>query len=54
MAAKKKQVFDQKAKVRKIAREKVGIVKASRPIDPKDVRKKPKHKKPITPEDAGA
>lgn len=47
MATKKKQIFDQKAKVRKLAREKVGIVKASRAIDPKDERRKPRHKKPI-------
>lgn len=37
--------FDQKAEVRKLARERVGIVKASRPIEPKAARKKPKHKK---------
>jgi hypothetical protein len=49
MATKKKQVFDQKAKVRKLAREKVGTVKASRAIDPKDARKKPKHKKQTLP-----
>jgi hypothetical protein len=42
----KKQVFDQKAEVRKLARERVGTVKASRPIEPKVERKKPKHKKP--------
>lgn len=41
----KKQTFDQKNEVRKLARERVGIVKASRPIEPKDVRKKPKHPK---------
>jgi len=47
MATKKKQVFDQKKEVRKMARERVGIVKASRPIEPDDKRKKPKHKKPV-------
>ena len=39
--------FDQKAEVRKLARERVGIVKAARPIQEKPTRKKPKHKKPI-------
>jgi len=38
--------FDQPKEVRAIARERVGIVKPSRPIVPKDQRKKPKHKKP--------
>jgi hypothetical protein len=42
----KKQTFDQKNEVRKLARERVGIVKPSRPIEPKDNRKKPKHPKP--------
>jgi hypothetical protein len=41
----KKQTFDQKNEVRKLARERVGTVKASRPIEPKDARKKPKHAK---------
>jgi hypothetical protein len=41
----KKQTFDQKSEVRKLARERVGTVKASRPIEPKDARKKPKHPK---------
>ena len=41
----KKPVFDQKKEVRKLARERVGTVKASRPIEPKDTRKKPKHRK---------
>jgi hypothetical protein len=42
--------FDQPKEVRAIARERVGAVKPSRPIQPKDTKKKPKHKKPITPE----
>lgn len=42
----KKQVFDQKKEVRKLARERVGIVPASRPIEEPKVRKKPKHKRP--------
>ena len=47
MARKKKpERFDQEAEVRKLARERVGIVKPARPIEPKDARKKLKHKKP--------
>jgi hypothetical protein len=41
--------FDQKAEVRKLARERVGQVKPSRPIEPKTTQK-PKHKKPLAPE----
>jgi hypothetical protein len=44
----KKRVFDQGKEVRKLARERVGTVKSSRPIETKDTRKKPKHKKPVT------
>ncbi|MDZ4798179.1 MAG: hypothetical protein SGI92_08460 [Bryobacteraceae bacterium] len=51
--ARKKQTFDQSAEVRKLARERVGIVKASRPIEPKDTRKKPKYKKPPEAADEG-
>jgi len=39
--------FDAKKEVRAMARERVGTVKASRPIVPKTARKKPKHKKPV-------
>jgi hypothetical protein len=46
--AKKKKVFDQKKEVRKLARERIGIVPASRPLDPKGYRRKPKHPKPET------
>ena len=46
--ARKKQTFDVKKEVRKLARERVGTVPSSRPILPKTVRKKPKHKKPLT------
>lgn len=46
----KKTVFDQEKEVRAIARERVGPVKASRVIQPKQERKKPKHKKPIAEE----
>lgn len=39
--------FDQKKEVRKLARERVGIVKPSRPLDdPKVKPRKPKHPKP--------
>jgi hypothetical protein len=44
--ARKPERFDQNKEVRKLARERVGIVPASRPIEPKADRKKPKHKKP--------
>lgn len=46
----KKKVFDQGKEVRKLARERVGKVKATRPIEPKEDGRKPKHKKPITEE----
>jgi len=42
--------FDQSKEVRAIARERVGTVKPSLTIDSKAVRKKPKHKKPLTEE----
>jgi hypothetical protein len=38
--------FDQKKEVRAIARERVGPVKPAQAIQPKTLRKKPKHKKP--------
>lgn len=50
MPRKKRDGFDQKAGVRKLARERVGTVKPTTPIEPKDDRKKPKHKKPLTEE----
>ena len=43
---KRKVKYDPKKEVRAIARERVGPVKASRPIVAKVDRKKPKHKKP--------
>jgi hypothetical protein len=49
--ARKKQIFDFKKEVRKLARERVGTVPSSKPITPKSERKKPKHKKPPTAED---
>lgn len=42
----KQKGFNQKQDVRAIARERVGPVKASRPILPPTQRKKPKHKRP--------
>lgn len=47
----KKQKFDMKKEVRKLARERVGIVPSSRPILPKSERDKPKHKKPLAGEE---
>ena len=42
----KKPRFDQKTEVRKLARERVGKVKPTRPIEPKTAQA-PKHKKRI-------
>jgi hypothetical protein len=39
--------FDQKKGVRKLARERVGAVPPSKVIEPKPLRKKPKHRKPV-------
>lgn len=47
MARKKKQRFDRKKEVRKLARERVGTVPSSRVIQPKTKRKKPKHKRAL-------
>jgi len=49
--ARKKQTFDMKKEVRKLARERVGAVPSSRTIRPKSERSKPKHKKPVTEEE---
>ncbi len=46
----KKKLFDSRSLVREIARERVGRVPSSKVIIPKTARKKPKHKKPIHPE----
>ncbi|HME07420.1 MAG TPA: hypothetical protein VKG25_10230 [Bryobacteraceae bacterium] len=43
----KREPYDKKKAVKKMARERVGTVKASRPIEPKAQRKKPKHKPPL-------
>jgi hypothetical protein len=40
-----------KKEVRKLARQRVGVVPSSRPILPKPERDKPKHKKPLTGEE---
>lgn len=42
----KREQYDKKKAVKKMARERVGTVKPSRPIQPKALRKKPKHKAP--------
>jgi hypothetical protein len=42
----KKRRFKASTEVRKLARERIGTVKAARPIEPKAARRKPKHKKP--------
>ncbi|MGA2135250.1 MAG: hypothetical protein ABSH50_23430 [Bryobacteraceae bacterium] len=51
--ARKKQTFDMKKEVRKLARERVGTVPSGGPIVPRSERKKPKHKRPITGDDEG-
>ena len=43
---KRKPKFDANKEVKAIARERLGPVKATRPIVPKKLRKKPKHKQP--------
>lgn len=52
MATKKKVEKPDKGKtVRRVARNVLGIVKATRPIEPDSRKKKPKHKKEVQPED---
>jgi hypothetical protein len=48
--ARKKEKFDMKKEVRKLARERVGTVPSSKTILPKSERDKPKHKKAIAEE----
>ena len=43
----KKKSFDLDKEVKAIARERVGRIPATRPIEPKSARKKPKHKKGV-------
>jgi hypothetical protein len=50
-AKRKKKKFVAATEVRAIARERVGTVKPSRAIIPKLEKTKPKHKKPIDPEE---
>jgi hypothetical protein len=45
-----KKTFRIEKEVRAISRERVGPVPPSHPIQPKSLRKKPKHKKPIAEE----
>jgi hypothetical protein len=40
-----KKRFDVKKEIRKLARERVGTVPATKPIEPKSARKKPKYRK---------
>jgi hypothetical protein len=50
MARRPKQ-FDSKKGVRRLARERVGNVPVAKVILPKTQRKKPKHKKPLNPDE---
>jgi hypothetical protein len=43
----RKKRFDVAKEVKAIARERVGTVPATKPIEPKSQRKKPKHKKRV-------
>jgi len=45
LARKKKKAFKLASEVKAIARERVGPIPAAKPIEPKALRKKPKHKK---------
>jgi hypothetical protein len=45
LAGKKKREFELTKEIKAIARERVGRVPASKPIEPKASRKKPKHPK---------
>jgi len=47
----RKPKFDLDKEIRKLARERVGQVPAGKAIAPKQLRKKPKYKKPITDEE---
>ena len=50
MARKRKRAFELGKEVRAISRERVGTVPASKAIEPKSLRKKPKYKKPLSDE----
>jgi hypothetical protein len=43
----RKKKFDLTKEVKAIARERLGTVPAAKTLEPKSLRKKPKHKKPI-------
>jgi hypothetical protein len=45
--AQKKKAFNVAKELKAIARERVGTVPATKPIEPKSSRKKPKHKKKV-------
>ena len=49
----KKRSYDRGKSVRRLARDRVGTVPASHPMEPKTKRKRPKHKKPAVEEDGG-
>ncbi len=50
----KRRVYNRSKSVRRLARERVGPVPPSRPLEPGTRRDKPKHKKPLSwNEDAG-
>jgi hypothetical protein len=50
----KKKTFSASKEVRAIARERVGPVPSSKTIQPKALRKKPKHKKPPAEDEAAS
>jgi hypothetical protein len=49
--AKKKALPSKSKRVKAVARKRVGTVPPSRPLDEREVREKPKHKKPVQLED---
>ncbi len=49
--AQKRKRYDRNKSVRRLARERIGVVPASRAIEPKTGRKRPKHKKLAAEED---
>jgi hypothetical protein len=50
MAGTKKR-YDRGKSVRRLARQRIGTVPASRPMEPRTRRTRPKHKRPATEED---
>ena len=51
--ADRRKVYNRGKSVRRLARERVGAVPPSHPIQPKTKRKRPKHKRPLIDEDRG-